>query len=64
MASWGVTAWDWVKRQPPEAKVITVVYEYTYQDHEYITRTMNTKHNDAVWLSCSKLHSVVLRHRP
>jgi len=25
-------------------KVITVAYEYTYQDHEYIIRTMNTKH--------------------
>jgi len=21
-----------------------VAYEYTYQDHEYIIRTMNTKH--------------------
>ena len=25
-------------------KVIMVAYEYTYQDHEYIIRTMNTKH--------------------
>ena len=25
-------------------KVIIVAYEYTYQDHEYIIRTMNTKH--------------------
>ena len=25
-------------------KVIMVAYEYTYQDHEYILRTMNTKH--------------------
>ena len=31
-------------RAHSEAKVITVVYEYTYQDHEYIIRTMNTKH--------------------
>jgi len=22
-----------------------VAYEYTYQDHEYIIRTMNTKHD-------------------
>ena len=22
--------------------MITVAYEYTYQDHEYITRSMNT----------------------
>jgi len=27
-----------------EHKVIMVAYEYTYQDHEYIIRTMNTKH--------------------
>ena len=25
-------------------KVIMVAYEYTYEDHEYIIRTMNTKH--------------------
>ena len=25
-------------------KVIVVAYEYTYKDHEYIIRTMNTKH--------------------
>jgi len=25
-------------------KVIMVAYEYTYQDHEYLIRTMNTKH--------------------
>jgi len=30
-------------------KVIMVAYEYTYQDHEYIIRTMNTKHERAVW---------------
>jgi len=24
--------------------VIMVAYEYTYQDHEYIIMTMNTKH--------------------
>jgi len=28
-----------------------------YQDHEYIIRTMNTMHDGAVWLSCSKLHT-------
>ena len=27
-----------------------VAYEYTYQDHEYILRTMNTKYDCAVWL--------------
>ena len=26
------------------SRVIMVAYEYTYQDHEYIIRTMNTKH--------------------
>jgi len=25
-------------------KVSVVAYEYTYQDHDYIIRTMNTKH--------------------
>ena len=31
-------------RSREHTKVITVAYEYTYQDHEYIIRTMNTKH--------------------
>jgi len=26
------------------SKMIMVAYEYTYQDHEYIIRTMDTKH--------------------
>ena len=45
------------KAEAENTKVITVAYEYTYQDHEYIIRTMNTKHERAVWLSCSKLHT-------
>ena len=32
------------KHAPENTKVIMVAYEYTYQDHEYIIRTMNTKH--------------------
>ena len=49
-----------------EHKSEKVVYEYTYQDHEYIIRTMNTKYERCCRLSCSKLHtrlqSVVPRH--
>ena len=57
----------WLHSLAENTKVIMVAYEYTYQDHEYIIRTMNTKHERCgIWLSCSKLHtrlqSVVLRH--
>ena len=45
-------------------KVIMVAYEYTYQDHEYIIRTMNTKHERCgmAFLLHTRLQSVVLRH--
>jgi len=39
-----------------EHKMIVVAYEYTYQDHEYIIRTMNTKHElfGMAFLSCTQ----------
>jgi len=47
----------WVRaaaKRKQRTQVIMVVYEYTYQDHEYIIRTMNTKHEWCGMLSCSK----------
>ena len=32
-------------KRKQNTNVIMVTYEYTYQDHEYIIRTMNTKHD-------------------
>jgi len=43
-------------------------YEYTYQDREYIIRTMNTQHTGLIrepytyWSSCSRLQDCTQMH--
>ena len=54
------------KRKQRTQKVIMVSYEYTYQDHEYIIRTMNTKHEQCgmafLLQAAHKIAVIVLGH--